>query len=256
MTYDWLKASVDARRALYRVCKRVVDGQFVGHWQHFYEAALGSAAIAGTGYEDNFRSGRIGRTKAAALARWLSAHHPDLFHELDYAVCADAPRGAPAWDEFLRTHGRDSALEIVRIDGLNLVGFARSQSQRVATMRRGEEFCFRLTSSHRGHCIAMQRAGDVWFPLPLSDQVAVPAIAAGTQFLPRTMGDEIIPLSEESDTGAFEFVILIGPEVCARSMRALMIEGAPIAPDNLAEIARTFAEAAPVEVHRARLIII
>ncbi|MEE4455319.1 hypothetical protein [Novosphingobium resinovorum] len=94
MTFDWLSASPDARIELYRSCKRVVDGHFLGSWDRFYKLALGDNASFGVGYEDNFRKGRIARSKAAMLARWLSIHHTREAEQLAFRLrsLTNAPR--------------------------------------------------------------------------------------------------------------------------------------------------------------------
>lgn len=256
MAYDWLSASIAARRELYRTCKQVVHGHYVGHWQNFYEAVFDGAGQFGTGHEDNFRSGRIGRTKAATLVRWLTERHPALAAELDQRLQIEKSQAAQEWESFLGAHGRDATLEVVKIDGLGIVGFARAQSRAIATIRRNEEFCLRLTSRMNGFGIAFQRAGGLWFRLPLSDHDHAARIVAGLQFLPRDARGEIIPFSEETDTGAIEFVILIGAEKSIRSAGAMVTDEGPVPSGQLAIIAKTFEPTSLLEVHRTRALII
>jgi hypothetical protein len=88
MSYDWINASPDARRLLYRASKQIVDRHYGGHWSRFYEAVFDRSGVPGTGYEDNFRAGRISRIKANMIHRWISIHHTQAAIALDTAVTA------------------------------------------------------------------------------------------------------------------------------------------------------------------------
>jgi hypothetical protein len=88
MAYDWINASPEARRLLYRTSKQIVDRHYAGHWSRFYEAVFDRGGVPGSGYEDNFRAGRIGRIKANMIHRWISIHHTQAAIALDTAVTA------------------------------------------------------------------------------------------------------------------------------------------------------------------------
>ena len=253
MAYDWINASPEARRLLYRVSKQIVDRHYGGHWSRFYEAVFDRGGIPGTGYEDNFRAGRVSRIKANAIHRWISIHHTQAAIALDGAVMAlpDAVTVKDSWQSFIDTHGHYGAMEIVKLDDLAIVGFARSKRQRIATIRRSQAFCLRLTSDMAGRCIGLQRSGALWFPLPLSHDNDIVSITAGVQILPRDECGDVMPLSEEAEAGRYEFVLLIASDQCLASMPALAISDEAINPDSLARLAATFESASPFAVHRA-----
>jgi hypothetical protein len=257
MAYDWINASPEARRLLYRATKQIVDRHYAGHWSRFYEAVFDRGGVPGSGYEDNFRAGRVSRIKANVIHRWISIHHTQAAIALDSAVTAlpDAVRVENAWQSFIETHGHYGALEIVRLDELAIVGFARGKRQRIATIRRGEAFCLRLTSEMAGRCIGLQRSGALWFPLPLSHDYNVVSITAGVQILPRDESGDVMPLSEEADAGRYEFILLIASDQCLASMTALAINEEAISPECLAGWAATLENAPPFAVHRAPVLI-
>ena len=257
MAYDWINASFEARRLLYRATKQIVDRHYAGNWSRFYEAVFGRGGVPGSGYEDNFRSGRISRIKANMIHRWISIHHTQAAIALDSAVTAlpDAVRVEDAWQSFIDAHAQHGALEIVKLDDLAIVGFARGRKKRIVTIRRGEAFCLRLTSDMAGQCIGLQRSGALWFPLPLSHDNNVVSITAGVQILPRDASGEVIPLSEEADAGRNEFVLVIASDQCLASMASLAISDEAISPESLEASAETLESAAPFFVHRAPVLI-
>jgi hypothetical protein len=257
MAYDWINASPEARRLLYRATKQIVDRHYAGHWSRFYEAVFDRGGVPGSGYEDNFRAGRVSRIKANVIHRWISIHHTQAAIALDSAVTAlpDAVRVEDAWQSFIETHGHYGALEIVRLDELAIVGFARGRKKRIATIRRGEAFCLRITSDMAGRCIGLQRSGALWFPLPLSHDNDVVSITAGVQILPCDESGDVMPLSEEADAGRYEFVVLIASDQCLASVSALAISEEAISPECLAALAETLENAPPFAVHRAPVLI-
>lgn len=257
MAYDWINASPEARRLLYRTSKQIVDRHYAGHWSRFYEAVFDRGGVPGSGYEDNFRAGRVSRIKANAIHRWISIHHTQAAIALDSAVTAlpGAVKVEDAWQSFIDTHGHYGALEIVRLNELAIVGFARGKRKAIATIRRGEAFCLRLTSDMAGRCIGLQRSGAMWFSLPLSHDNSLVSVTAGVQILPRDASGDTMPLSEESDAGRYEFVLLIASDQCLAAMTALTISEEAISPECLAVLAETLENAPPFAVHRASVLI-
>jgi hypothetical protein len=237
MAYDWINASPEARRLLYRTSKQIVDRHYAGHWSRFYEAVFDRGGVPGTGYEDNFRAGRVSRIKANAIHRWISIHHTQAAIALDSAVTAlpDAVTIEDSWQSFVDAHGQYGALEIVTIDELSIVGFACEKIGDAYRIKLGEAFCFRLTSEHSGAALAFQQAKGVWYALPLRQAALEVEVARGTQIVPRD-GDMPMPLSEDSDTGLYRFVMIIGAaHVIARAAQTLSI-GLAIASDQLSDV--------------------
>jgi hypothetical protein len=237
MAYDWISASFEARRLLYRATKQIVDRHYAGHWSRFYEAVFDHGSVPGTGYEDNFRSGRISRIKANAIHRWISIHHTQAAIALDTAVIAlpDAVTVEDSWQSFIDAHGQYGALEVVTMDDLGIVGFASDKTDNAYRIKLGEAFCFRFTSDHSGAALAFQQAKGVWYLLPLRHDGLVTEIERGTQILPRD-GDTPLPLSEDSDTGLVRFVMIVATlEAIALAVQKLSI-GLAIAPDQSRDV--------------------
>ncbi len=237
MAYDWINASPDARRLLYKATKQIVDRHYAGHWSRFYEAVFGRGGVPCSGYEDNFRSGRISRIKANMIHRWISIHHTQAAIALDSAVTAlpDAVTVEDAWQSFIDAHCRYGALEIVTIDELSIVGFAREKIGDAYRIKLGEAVCFRLTSELSGAALAFQQAKGAWHRLPLRHAGLATEIERGTQIVPRD-GDAPLPLSEDSDTGLVRFVMIVAAkEMIDRIAQTLSI-GLAIAPDQLRDV--------------------
>lgn len=238
MAYNWINASLEARRLLYRASKQIVDRHYGGHWSRFYEAVFGHSGVLGSGYDDNFRSGRISRIKANAIHRWISIHHTQAVIVLDNAVTVlpdPKPYREDAWEVFIDTHGKHGALEIVTIDDLAIVGFAREKIGDAYRIKLGEAFFFRLTSKRSGAALAFQQAKGAWHRLPLRHAGLATEIERGTQIVPRD-GDAPLPLSEDSDTGLVRFVMIVAAkEMIDRIAQTLSI-GLAIAPDQLRDV--------------------
>lgn len=214
MRFDWLTASTAARRELYRTCKRIVDGHFLGDWNGFYRTVFGQPLVAGIGYQDNFRSGRISRSRANAIVKWIAIHHTREAELLNTAIGQLDPSTSDGWTNFVQDQGRDDGLTIVRFADLGIVGFASSSMTGSVRLRLGEQFCLRLEADSEGVALALQCVRGAWFSLPLSAGGLMVTIQDGAQFLPRDAStNEPIPLSDETDGGQVRFVMLIGDGV-------------------------------------------
>ena len=244
MEFDWFRSTVEARRALYDVSKRAVFERFQGDWNAFLAEALSNKASVGAGYIDNFRAGRISRVRSAAIARWLDENEPALAAELKSRLALIDDGAASAWTALLDQQAIDNRLAIIRFDQLGIVGLARDQDGSIATLKRGEEFCLKLDSQREGAAIGLQRAGALWFPLPLSDDALHAQVALGKQLLPRSTSGDVIPLSEEEDAGHVEFVIAVCSADCALDVDG-WIAGQPVDVERLAQdLRRRMAEIA------------
>lgn len=258
MAYDWINASPEARRLLYRTSKQIVDRHYAGHWSRFYEAVFDRGGVPGSGYEDNFRSGRISRIKANAIHRWVGIHHTQAAIALDSAVTAlpDAVRVEDAWQSFIDAHGQYGALEIVTIDELSIVGFAREKIGDAYRIKLGEAFCFRLTSELSGAVLAFQQTKGVWYALPLRQGGSVVEIERGTQIVPRD-GDAPLPLSEDNDTGLVRFVMIVAANEMIDMVAKSLSVGHAIAPDQLSDVIDALMQGdAAFAVHRVDAMIV
>lgn len=241
-----------ARKLLYRSCKRIVDRHYVGQWPRFYEAVFGQTANHGIGYEDNFRSGRIGRAKAAALATWLSIHHTQEAIALDIAV-RDLIEQTPlaSWDDFIDGLAQEDTLTAIAMDNLGIVGFANATRDHVVRMKLGQPFCLHLRAAEQGCAIGFQRSRGQWFPLPLHELDMVAVIRTTDALLPQsTIADMPLPLSEDTDTGTVEFVVIVTDDDTARAIASSMTLGARVQSEQLLITARQCDDAPSADVHR------
>jgi hypothetical protein len=244
-----------ARKLLYRSCKRIIDRHYVGQWPRFYEAVFGQTANHGIGYEDNFRSGRISRAKAAAIATWLSIYHPQEAIALDLAV-RDLIEQAPlaSWQDFIDGRAQNDTLMAIATDDLGIVGFANTAGDHITRVKLGQSFCLRLRSATQGRAIGFQRSRGQWFPLPLHEHEMDAAIRATDAWLPQSsIADTPLPLSEETDSGIVEFVVIVTDEDTARAIASSLTLGARLQSEQLLIIARQCDAAQSADVHRNRV---
>lgn len=217
---DWLNASREARQHLYRHIKRLIDASSLT-WRRLFREALDLPAEPGTGYEDNFRAGRIGRSKAARLYGWLRSNHPDVADALDRELTGTDP-----WDDFLARHAQAQGIEIVLLNdgGASLVALARTEADPVQRIRLGHAFCFRLIAAEPGVAIALQSVGMDWHVLPLSETSIAAPVQGGDSWLPAAVDGTPEPLKEDHDIGRHRFAIFIGD----RGEIAPIADGLPI----------------------------
>lgn len=237
MAYDWLTSTGAARRELYFACKRVVDGHYVGHWQHFIDAVFPGSANLGIGFQDNFRAGRIGRAKATALARWLSVHQTHEAERLAHRVRELADREPATWETFVREHAAHD-LAVIRLHEIGIVGFASSSQAGIPRFRFGEEFCLRIDCPFDGQALALQRTRGRWHRLPLSDTSSDATVAKGMATLPRSDATgEIIPLCDHEDGGRILFVVILADADVIAPSTAMPPDDHDMAPAMLNRIA-------------------
>ncbi len=123
MGTDWLSATREDRRRLYRHTKRIVDRHYGGDWSRFYADIPAHVTPGGVGDQDNFRAGRISRKRAAAIFDWIATHYPDV---AAMAAAVEVPTSSIGWESFLQTHGEEGRLRVVTLDSasLTIVAFA------------------------------------------------------------------------------------------------------------------------------------
>jgi hypothetical protein len=256
MPYDWLTSTTAARRELYYACKRVVDGHYLGNWARFFQVSIGQTRSDGTGYEDNFRAGRISRKKAASLSRWLSEHHAQEAERLALRILAIGDAAPSPWDDFVAKKGQKNGISIVRLSDLGIVSFAHPDPDGLPRLRLGEAFCLRLDAEADGNALALQKAGGRWFALPLSDQSMHVPITTGTAFLPRaTQSGSIIPLSDNEDGGRVMFIVIVSAASEIEKIAATIPNNDPIPLAVLDRIAARLQRAAHAAAHRVEVII-
>lgn len=225
MGIDWLTATVEQRKALYRVIKRLLAEEGLS-WNGFYSSVLGKDVRVGGGYEDNFRAGRIGRDKAQRIVRWLAAEYPDHAARLDQSADAGAPSGE-RWRSFVARHGRFERVAAVLLPepSIGIVAFAKSEPLARPVIPLGAPFCFEIESDRQGAVIAFQSVGDEWYALPFRPDSLSEIVAEGRQYLPRGANGEPLALSEDTQAGRHGFLFLIGDPALTEAVTPLVPEG-------------------------------
>jgi hypothetical protein len=257
MAFDWLTASTNARTELYRACKRVVDGHYVGDWSKFMNAVFDGQFTAGIGFLDNFRTGRIGRPKAAALARWLSIHHTQEAARLADRIATLDDSLVSEWDELCAARAERGRLSIIRLSDLAIVGLADMNAGRTTRLRLGEEFCLRFDSPHQGYAFAMQCVRGAWHALPLSPVGLSVPLAKGVVTLPRDDQDgAVIPLADHEDGGRVRFMLVLTPPSLRAEMNEMLGSDGAFDRTSLEGIARSIAASDSVTLHEAEALII
>lgn len=256
MAYDWLTASADARAELYRACKRVVDGHYVGDWEKFFAFALEGRGAVSDGYVDNFRKGLISRSKAAQMARWLSVHHTREA-ELLARNLAQLERSEPLiWETLIRGHAIAGHLAIVPFASLAIVGLASKAGHGLTRLRLGEEFCLRLRPTLCGHAIAFQKVGELWYALPLADDRPDTVIDDGELLLPRSsLTREPLPLSDAEDGGVITFIVIVAARRVAEVVMPHDGTVGAIPAKAMNAIAEEVLSEGVFEIHRAEVLI-
>lgn len=156
----WLAASVEQRRQLYRVTKRIVDAGFVT-WRDIYRDALDRPGGFGKGYEDNFRAGRISRKNASRIVRYLIERltRPDAPIPLEFAPELLRADDVEDWDQLVDAASRDGIFFDVASDG---------QFQTAKRLHPDDTTSMWLQAPHHGKLIGLCRnGGGAWLALPL-----------------------------------------------------------------------------------------
>lgn len=243
MAIDWLAASVEQRKALYRAVRRLMAEEAIG-WNGIYES-LGRSVPTGSGYEDNFRAGRLARQTANQIYRWMVREYPDHAARLDRDLSANEAEGR-RWRSFLQEHGRFERIAAVLLPepSIGVVAFAKPEPLARPVIPLGAPFCFEIDSDRDGVAIAFQNVGESWHALPLRQGALSEAVIWGCQYLPRQMNSEPLALSEEAHSGRHGFLFLIGNAALIEAITPLVPDGA-IPPSTLDRIA------AALEPHQA-----
>lgn len=242
-SHDWLSASQDDRKALYKIIKRVIDTTGLT-WDELYAGAIGRQPSRGIGYEDNFRAGKISRSIASRIHRWLAEKHPEHAQALGAALrdtddkekSSDSTVPGDRWEQFLKERASCSGVAVRKptpapevkqhppriqdaADG-HMVMYRRvfadayDPSNPLFRVRLGEPFYFLFQTSAVGTVITLSEHRHQWIPERMAENGDAPIFTEGDNILPSLDG-EPRPLIEYDDSGLhrFLFVVLdgIGP---------------------------------------------
>lgn len=237
---DWLKSKAE-RKILYQVTKTLIDSSQLT-WDELLKSALGRTYTPSPTYLHNFSQGRSHRRHAKLIYAWLREHY--LQHaervEVEIAALHGDVLQHPPWDEFLRGHAEPGDIEIVILPkpSLGIVTFAELEPISEQPVRRGQLFCFRLTSRLEGFALALQWTRGQWYPLPLARDDLISAVSPGVQALPKdAASDAPIPLSEDANIGLHRFAFLVADETICRHIATHLKPGVVVAPATLKGIA-------------------
>lgn len=211
-------------------------------WTAVYADALGE--VAGYGYEDNFRAGRIARKKAQRFATWLAETDPAEAGQLTASLGVLPVEVGRGWQAFLKLHGRYDVITAMRLPAspLGIVTFADPEPLASPIIPLGGFFCFRLDAEISGHVLGFQKLGRNWYPLPLSEAGLV-APVSGPQYLPQQEDDKLpVPLSEDENAGRHGFAFLLAEEALIDSLSGDLVAGAAIDPAVLDRMAQRIAD--------------
>lgn len=237
--FDWLSASHDARRLLYRHIKRLIDTSALT-WSRVFRDALGEAGGPGVGYEDNFRAGRISRQKAARLYSWLQSAHSEIAEDLDRDLADLGQSLGAVWERFIASHGRFEDVEVVPLNDARpgLVAFARDEPLASRRIRLGEPFCFRIRDGSAGAVLALQSVDRGWHALPLSADSLSMQVGRGLCWTPGADGGATPEaLAEESDAGRHRFLFIVASPGLIRDLELAMPADRQLRPEELGFIA-------------------
>ncbi|MEM9147680.1 MAG: hypothetical protein AAGC57_15960 [Pseudomonadota bacterium] len=235
---DWLTASHEDRKQLFRVCRAIVDRTRTT-WTTLFREALDAERDTADSALATFRNGRISRKDAADIEEWIITHHLDV--AVGKAPSHFDPAAKANWAEFLDEHGQYGRIRVIverRDRGL----IQRAADAPVATdpIPLGTPFWFEIDSPRAGSIIALQGCRKLWYPFSLhSDGVSLSTeCLEGTQIVPRDPDtDRPIALHEADDDGRHAYVFLIADEGVIDALCARLAAGAPATPGTLRSVA-------------------
>src|SRR6056297_2132056 len=179
MTIDWLRASIEQRKILYRQMKRAADEKNID----IEKLAFRITGERSRGeYIKTLRSGKYSKKSALQFYNWLAANEPNLQQALAEDLMSD-PLGLPGsqWSQLLDKRATSYGFEIVP-RGFEIVGFSRGQPTQ--QIRVNEDFCLKLSNPRAGFAVALQFYDGSWYPLPIHPENMMLPIPAATLLLP------------------------------------------------------------------------
>lgn len=236
-SHDWLSASQEDRKALYKIIKRVIDTTGLT-WDELYAGAIGRHPSRGIGYEDNFRAGKISRSIASRIHRWLAETHPDQAQALGAALrdtdnketSSHSTVPGARWEQFLKERATGSGVAVRKptlapeveqhrpriqdsADGSEgmyrrVFADAYNPSNPLARVRLGEPFYFLFQTSAVGTVITLSEHRHQWIPERMAENGDAPIFTDGENVIPSLSG-EPRPLIEYDDGGLHRFLFIV-----------------------------------------------
>jgi len=208
---DWLRASHDERKALYRAVRAMMREEALS-WDAVFSAAL-PRIVLGARYEDNFRAGRNSRIHCNQIYRWLLAQYPAHAMRLDDELGAARAEHGAGWRDWLAAHGRYKGVSafLAPEPPIGLVRIAAPEPLARPIVPLGGGFYFQIEAPFAGKVIAFQSLGQDWYALPLRDGGMDEEISKDLNILPQGSGsDQAIPFTDDQHEGRHGFAFLLG----------------------------------------------
>ncbi|WP_107496000.1 hypothetical protein [Thalassobius sp. I31.1] len=211
MRVDWLNATVEERKALYRVARAIAD-QADTNILGVVAQATGNYGVRGAGYETNFNHGTIGRKTAKMIAQWIEENHRDLAHATEPEIFPIS--ASTIWGEYLADHGITGQLHVQpKSRARDLVTFETEATEGHNVLALGEPFTLELNASRSGFCMGYQVYREKWYGFPLS-KTQHWLRKQGTQIaLPQMENGDPAHIIERQHDDMHHFVIVIADQV-------------------------------------------
>lgn len=166
MRVDWLNATVEERKALYRVARAIANETDTTILSIVVQAT-GNGGIRGAGYETNFNHGKIARKTAKLIAQWIEQNHRDLAHDTEPNIFPIS--NSTIWNEYLNVHGIAGHLHVrPKSRSRELISFEAEATSDHHVLALGEPFALELDTLRSGYCMGYQIYREKWYAFPLS----------------------------------------------------------------------------------------
>jgi len=207
MSVDWLKASVDQRKALYRVARAVAETTETDILGVIKEAE-GADNQRGLGYATNFNHGTISRKLAKVIADWVQENHRDLAHETEPEIFPVAL--STMWGEYLEANGITGQLTIrTKSRSRDLVEFEKDAAPGHHVLALGEPFTLELEQSRPGYCMGYQIYRHKWHPFPLNKATGYVETAGTRITMPQQKDGSPAHMIERQHDDKHRFAIVV-----------------------------------------------
>lgn len=204
--------------ALYRALRRAGSVHGFSLAQAF-DGALGHPFAYGAGYMDNFRKGRVDRSKAAKLYSWLRHQYPAHANDLDAEIVRlNTPAPPEGWEAFIREHGTFGQARLVAAQRQQQQ--LQVRQQQMGIWEREERFqqsfplnlpfTFHFEGQFRPYAVGLQWLRGQWFALPLGDGTIGTPLTERRQFPDKFSVElEDRAFNEPDETGLHRFVFIL-----------------------------------------------
>lgn len=202
-------ASKDDKAQLYRVLKAIAKLSYGDTVDLLIDSAVGQPVPHGDNWQRNYRRGEYDSVIAQTTHRWVEKHHFTLAHEVSPDIFPNTP--TRQWRKILDERATSDGFNLVLVPSTFGVVQRDSQLEKVEQIiKLGQRFCFELDSHIDGYAIALQGRGDQWDVIGLGHEgEAVASVTVGRNRLPQLPNGQLDPISESSDEGITDFVMVV-----------------------------------------------